>query len=103
MLTETSDYDKLYRDFRWEVPARFNIATAACDRHADGSGRLALIYRDEDGSVTNTTFDQLRDYSRRIFDWWSTNNLHGYAPICLAHEDFYIRRLYHRIQVHFES
>ncbi|XP_048600295.1 long chain base biosynthesis protein 2b-like isoform X2 [Brassica napus] len=43
-------------------------------------------------------FGQLRDYSRRIFDWWSTNNLHGYAPICLAHEDFYIRRLYHRIQ-----
>lgn len=44
-------------------------------------------------------FGQLRDYSRRIFDWWSTNDLHGYAPICLAHEDFYIRRLYHRIQV----
>ncbi|WZZ00309.1 hypothetical protein YC2023_072637 [Brassica napus] len=43
-------------------------------------------------------FGQLRDYSRLIFDWCSTNNLHGYAPICLAHEDFYIRRLYHRIQ-----
>lgn len=44
-------------------------------------------------------FGQLRDYTRLIFDWCSTNNLHGYAPICLAHEDFYIRRLYHRIQV----
>ncbi|KAJ4868065.1 Long chain base biosynthesis protein 2b [Raphanus sativus] len=43
-------------------------------------------------------FGQLRDYTRLIFDWCSTNNLHGYAPICLAHEDFYIRRLYHRIQ-----
>ncbi|CAH8386327.1 unnamed protein product [Eruca vesicaria subsp. sativa] len=43
-------------------------------------------------------FGQLRDYSRLIVDWCSTNNLQGYAPICLAHEDFYIRRLYHRIQ-----
>jgi acetyl-CoA synthetase len=66
MLTETSDYDKLYRDFRWDVPAQFNIATAACDRHADGSGRLALIFRDEDGSVTNTSFDELRELSCRF-------------------------------------
>ena len=51
MLTETTDYDTLYRDFRWEIPARFNIATACCDRHADGTGRLALIYVDEDGGA----------------------------------------------------
>ena len=42
MLTETTDYDTLYRDFRWEIPARFNIATACCDRHADGSGEEVL-------------------------------------------------------------
>ena len=28
MLTETDDYAKLCREFRWEVPARFNIAAA---------------------------------------------------------------------------
>jgi acetyl-CoA synthetase len=32
MLTETTDYAKLYREFRWDIPARFNIATACCDR-----------------------------------------------------------------------
>ncbi len=47
MLTETSSYDELYRNFRWEVPERFNIATACCDRHANGSDKLALIYVDE--------------------------------------------------------
>ncbi len=47
MLTETSSYDELYRNFRWEVPERFNIATACCDRHANGSDNLALIYVDE--------------------------------------------------------
>jgi len=54
MLTETSSYDELYRDFRWDIPPRFNIATACCDRHADGTGRLALIYVDEDGAATRT-------------------------------------------------
>ncbi len=42
MLTETNDYDKLCREFRWDIPARFNMVTACCDRHADGSGRGAL-------------------------------------------------------------
>ena len=66
MLTETDSYDQLYRDFRWDIPARFNIAAACCDRHADGSGRLALIYVDEDGSAKRTSFDALRDLSSRF-------------------------------------
>ncbi len=66
MLTETSNYNELYRDFRWEVPARFNIATACCDRHADGTNRLALIYVDEDGSAQRTSFDEMRALSSRF-------------------------------------
>ena len=66
MLTETSDYEALVRDFRWDIPARFNIATAACDRHADGSGRLALIYIDEHGAVTRKSFDEIASLSRRF-------------------------------------
>src|ERR1700674_5069681 len=66
MLTETSDYAKLYRDFRWNVPARFNIATACCDRHADGTNRLALIYVDEDGGAQRTSFDEMRALSSRF-------------------------------------
>src|SRR6478752_6550646 len=63
MLTETDSYDQLYRDFRWDIPARFNVAVACCDRHADGSGRLALIYVDEDGSAKRTSFDGMRAFS----------------------------------------
>nr|GLL25651.1 long chain base biosynthesis protein 2a-like [Ipomoea trifida] len=44
-------------------------------------------------------FGHFRDFFRKIFDWWHpTADLQGYAPICLGLEDFYIRRLYHRIQ-----
>ncbi len=66
MLTETTDYDALYRDFRWDIPARFNMATACCDRHADGTGRLALIYLDEDGGAQRTSFDDISEMSRRF-------------------------------------
>ena len=63
MLTEASNYDDLYRDFRWDIPVRFNIATACCDRHADGTNRLALIYVDEDGAAQRTSFDEMRALS----------------------------------------
>src|SRR6201990_1659962 len=66
MLTETDSYEKLYRDFRWDIPARFNIAQSCCDRHADGTNRLALIYVDEDGSAKRTSFDELRAFSSRF-------------------------------------
>src|SRR6266567_7572419 len=66
MLTEASSYDDLYRDFRWDIPVRFNIATACCDRHADGTNRLALIYVDEDGGATRHSFDDISDFSRRF-------------------------------------
>src|ERR1700709_908003 len=63
MLTETSTYENLTRDFRWDIPARFNIASACCDRHADRANRPALIYVDEDGSAQRTSFDEMRALS----------------------------------------
>jgi acetyl-CoA synthetase len=66
MLTEAADYDTLFRDFRWDIPARFNMATACCDRHADGNNRTALIYVDEEGSAQRTSFDELRAMSCRF-------------------------------------
>src|SRR6187402_3972750 len=66
MLTEAKTYDELYRNFRWDVPARFNMAEACCDRHADGRGRLALVYVDENGATTRTSFDEVAEMSRRF-------------------------------------
>ena len=66
MLTEAATYDELYRNFRWDIPARFNMAEACCDRHADGTGRLALVYVDENGATTRTSFDEVAEMSRRF-------------------------------------
>ncbi len=66
MLTPATDYEQLTRDFHWDIPARFNIAAACCDRHADGSGKLALIYVDEDGRTQRASFDEMRALSCRF-------------------------------------
>ncbi|XP_072950212.1 long chain base biosynthesis protein 2a-like [Typha angustifolia] len=45
-------------------------------------------------------FGQLRDFFRNLIGWFSSKDLKepGYAPICLGLEDFYVRRLYLRVQ-----
>ena len=65
MLHRGNSYDEVYRSFRWEVPERFNIGVAACDRHATGEGRLALIYEAPDGTVERFSFDDLKRLSNR--------------------------------------
>lgn len=66
MLPQADTYDDLVKAFGWDVPARFNMATACCDRHADGGGKLALIYVDEDGGARRLSFDEISDLSKRF-------------------------------------
>ena len=65
MLHRGNSYDEVYRSFRWALPERFNIGVAACDRHATGEGRLALVYEAPDGSVERFSFDDLKRLSSR--------------------------------------
>jgi len=48
------------------IPAVCNIATEACDRWADGSGRLAIRHLLADGGVEDWSFDRLRAASARL-------------------------------------
>ena len=43
MLARGPSYEAVRDAFRWRVPERYNIGVDVCDRHADGSGRLALV------------------------------------------------------------
>ena len=66
MLKFASDYQTMYRDFRWNIPEHFNIATAVCDRWADGANRLALVESRVGSGVTSHSFDDLRRESNRL-------------------------------------
>jgi acetyl-CoA synthetase len=66
MLAEGESYDTLAATFAWQIPARYNIGVDVCDKWADGSGRLALIYEQRDGSAVHYTFDDLRRRSAQF-------------------------------------
>ena len=51
MLTSEGSYADICGRFQWNLPARFNIGVAVCDRWAKGENRPALIYEDEEGVV----------------------------------------------------
>ncbi len=61
------DYDKIYREFRWNVPARYNIGVDCCDRWAaQDSSRLAIIHVRPDGREDVITYGWLREPSNRL-------------------------------------
>jgi acetyl-CoA synthetase len=56
--------------FVWDIPEYFNIGHDVCDKWADGSGRLALIYETADGVSTRYSFDDLKAYSNQAAQCW---------------------------------
>ncbi|HEY2021322.1 acyl-CoA synthetase [Paraburkholderia sp.] len=66
MNLDGQTYDSLTANFAWHIPERYNIGVDVCDKWADGSGRLALIYEDAHGRTTRHTFDELKTLSDRF-------------------------------------
>jgi acetyl-CoA synthetase len=63
-------YDEVYRSFRWEVPERFNIADAICDRHARATPEApALIIDDGEGKTDTWSFARLEEAAKRLANW----------------------------------
>ena len=66
MLSRTETYAQLASSFQWRVPAAYNIGVDACDKWADGSGRLALIHEKSDGSQTRYSFDDIKARANQL-------------------------------------
>jgi acetyl-CoA synthetase len=66
MNLDGQTYESLTANFTWRIPPRYNIGVDVCDKWADGSGRLALIYEDAEGNPTRYTFDELKSLSDRF-------------------------------------
>ena len=67
LLSPARDYDALYGEFRWQLPATYNIGVEACDRWAAAEpDRLALIHVRADGGSENVTYGWLRATSNRL-------------------------------------
>jgi acetyl-CoA synthetase len=67
VLPPARDYDALYRSFRWQVPARYNIGVDVCDRWAAAEpGRTAIFDVRADGAVEEVGYGALREASNRL-------------------------------------
>ena len=64
MIPRGLPYDEAMRRFRWNVPERFNIGRAVCERHEPNT--LAMIEENADGGVRHWTFGQLLAASSRL-------------------------------------
>ncbi|MGH6816116.1 MAG: AMP-binding protein [Hyphomicrobiaceae bacterium] len=59
-------YDEVRATFRWEIPERFNIARAICDRHAAAvPSATALIYEQAGGGTDIWSFRRLQEAANR--------------------------------------
>lgn len=63
---EGLDFDTLYREFSWNIPAHFNMADAICDRHTALADQIALYYEHENGQTSQYTFGQIRALSNQL-------------------------------------
>lgn len=60
-------YEEVRRTFRWDLPGRFNIAHAICDRHAAATPEAtALIYEMADGTVAAWSFARVQREANRF-------------------------------------
>lgn len=63
-LPPRDTYDALYRDFRWEIPSKFNIGHAVSDAWAEREpDRICLEHFSPDGRHPSLTYGELRDRS----------------------------------------
>ena len=67
VLPDVRDYDALYRQFRWDIPQRYNIGVSCCDRWAAAEhGRLAILHVRKDGRHDRISYGWLRETSNRL-------------------------------------
>jgi acetyl-CoA synthetase len=59
-------YEELYRRFRWNVPARYNIARACCGQWAADRSRFALYWEDESGAAAAYSFWDIQQQANRL-------------------------------------
>lgn len=61
-----SSYEEICEKFSWVIPEYFNIADAISDRWADDESRIAMTHEASDGSCTDYTFTEIRDYANQL-------------------------------------
>jgi len=70
-------YAEVSRNFKWEIPAYFNIGVDVCDKWAGDDSRIALIHVDSEDRERRYTFARLKTLSNRLAN---AMRAHGVGP-----------------------
>jgi acetyl-CoA synthetase len=67
MLPDIRNYDRLIQEFRWHIPADYNIGVDVCDRWAaHAPDQAAILEVNARGDVAPITYGELRERSNRL-------------------------------------
>jgi len=61
-----TDYDKEYKEFKWQVPEYYNFAGDVFDKWAEDREKLAMLWVDDHGTEIRKTFHELSRASRQL-------------------------------------
>ena len=61
---DSLSYEQACAEHRWEVPARYNIATDVCDKHP--RDKLAMVWEDFRGNERRVAWGELQDLAARF-------------------------------------
>jgi acetyl-CoA synthetase len=73
MLERAASYEALAREFRWRIPARYNIGVDVTDRQDPGA--LALVYLEEGSAARRYSFGDIARLSNRFANVLGTAGL----------------------------
>ncbi len=60
-----AEYEKIYREFRWNTPEQFNFGDVI-DSFAADPARVALLWEDQEGNRARLTFADIKAESNRV-------------------------------------
>ena len=76
VLNRAENYDSLYRDFRWDIPDRFNMGVDVCDKNAASHpDRAGLIVVEPGKDTVSYTFMDLNRLSNQLANLFIANGL----------------------------
>ncbi len=62
------EYEKAYKDWKWDIPRKYNIGADIVDKHADSQNKnkVALYWENAAGQTANYTFFDLKNLSNKF-------------------------------------
>ncbi|CAN2039023.1 AMP-binding enzyme [Candidatus Magnetomoraceae bacterium gMMP-15] len=74
-MSNMTDYDKEYKEFKWERPEYFNFAGEVIDKWAEDPDKLAMLWVDDEGTEIRKTFLDLSKASKKLANLLSSQGI----------------------------